>query len=102
MNKCIHFSLPAWTNLVFDDMEKLKMTLCSMATNTKLLSRLKAGFLIREMLDHFTAKKDSTMMPDRSLWIYSAHDYTIINLLNALGLYDVSFVCLFRKMHVTL
>lgn len=62
-----------------------------MDTNTKLLARLKVGFLIREIFERFTMKKDSTLTPNRVLWVYSAHDETIINLLNALNLFEVLF-----------
>lgn len=62
-----------------------------MDTNTKLLARLKAGFLIREIFERFTMKKDSTLTPNRVLWVYSAHDETIINVLNALNLFEVLF-----------
>lgn len=60
-----------------------------MDTNTKLLARLKVGFLIREIFARFTMKKDSTLTPNRVLWMYSAHDETIINVLNALNLFEV-------------
>lgn len=58
-------------------------------TITPELARLKAGFLVREMLDRFTQKIGSTLTPDRSVWIYSAHDTTIAGVLNALQLFEV-------------
>lgn len=70
-------------------MEKLANICFTMATNTKQLARLKVGFLLREILDRFTMKSSSTLSPNRSLWIYSAHDGTIANVLNALGLFEV-------------
>lgn len=88
----IDVSLPEWTKKVFfpgGDMEKLARFWFAMPSNTRLLARLKAGFLIREILERFTMKKDSTLSPDRSLWIYSAHDSTVANVLNTLGLFEV-------------
>lgn len=76
------------------DMEKIAQFCFAMPSNTKLLARLKAGFLIREILERFTLKKDATLSPDRSLWIYSAHDSTVANVLNTLGLFEVRFVVL--------
>lgn len=73
-------------------MEKLAAFSLSMETNKKLQARLKAGFLIREMLQHFTMKANATLTPDRSMWIYSAHDKTVANLLNALGLFEVNSI----------
>lgn len=62
-----------------------------MYTDTKQLARLKSGFLLKEILEHFSQKANSTLSPDRSLWLYSAHDYTVSNMLNSLGLFEVSF-----------
>lgn len=70
-------------------MEKLANFCFTMATNTKQLARLKTGFLLREILERFTMKSSSTLSPNRALWIYSAHDGTIANVLNALGLFEV-------------
>lgn len=71
-------------------MEKLASFCFSMATNTKQLARLKAGFLIREIFNRFTMKANSKLQPDRSLWVYSGHDSTVSNIMNALGVFDVS------------
>lgn len=59
-------------------------------THTTELKKLEAGTIIKEMLDRFKNKTLSHLNPDRSLWIYAAHDLTLINILNALDLYDVS------------
>lgn len=59
-------------------------------SNTKLLARLKSGFLLKDILDRFTHKIEATLKPDYSLWFYSAHDFTVSSLLNSLGLFEVS------------
>lgn len=59
-------------------------------TSTPELARLKSGFLIREILNRFTNKIESKLMPDRSIWIYSAHDSTIASVLNSLALFEVT------------
>lgn len=61
----------------------------AMYTNTPLLARLKGGFLIKDILDRFQQKIDSTLQPDRSLWLYAAHDYTLSNILNGFGVFEV-------------
>lgn len=58
-------------------------------TQSTELKKLEAGFVIKDMLDRFTNKSKSILEPNRSLWIYAAHDLTIVNILNALNLYDV-------------
>lgn len=65
-----------------------------LGTNTPQLAKLKYGFLIKEIFEHFTQKIVGTLEPNRSLWLYSAHDFTISGLLNSLGLFQVIFwVC---------
>lgn len=64
--------------------------LFKISTITTEMARLRFGFLIREILDRFSAKVNSTLTPDRSIWIYSAHDATLAGILNALQLFEVS------------
>lgn len=63
-----------------------------MKAGTPELARLRSGFLIKEMLERFTQKINSTLTPDRSLWIYSAHDTTITCFFKALGLLKVVLI----------
>lgn len=58
-------------------------------THSTELKKLEAGYVIKEMLDRFRNKTESRLEPNRSLWIYAAHDLTIVNILNALNLYRV-------------
>lgn len=58
-------------------MEKLANFCFGMPANKNSLARLKVGFLIKEMFERFQMKMESELEPNRSLWIYSAHDTTI-------------------------
>lgn len=85
-------SLPEWTSDIFvpgGELEWLANFSFQEATDTLELARLKAGFLLRDILARCNAKVNATLKPDRSIWIYSAHDTTIANILNALGLFEV-------------
>lgn len=73
-----------------------------MDTNTPTLARLKYGFLLKEILEHFTQKIDGTLEPSRLLWLYSAHDFTISGLLNSLGLLEVIFMAIRFKRTILL
>lgn len=53
------------------------------------MKKLKSGFLLKDILDRFSRKKDSTLDPDQSLYLYFAHDITLSNMLNSLGLFKV-------------
>lgn len=55
------------------------------------MKKQRAGFLIKEILDRFTNKTMSLLKPDRSLWIYAIHSTGMVNILNSLGVFDVSF-----------
>lgn len=70
-------------------MEKIAVYHYGMATAEKKLARLKSGFLLREMLNHFSDKIDGKLKPDRSLWLYSGHETALANILNSLGLFKV-------------
>lgn len=72
-------------------MEKIALIRLKYPTGTKLLARLKSGFLLKEMIEHFSQKINATLEPsDRVLWFYSGHErfcfYIIISMQNKLQL----------------
>lgn len=54
---------------------------------TPELARFASGFLIKEIAENFSQKINGTLNPDRVLWLYSGHDYSITNALNSFGLF---------------
>lgn len=60
--------------------------------STNEMKKLKSGFLLKEILDRFTSKVQSTLNPNRSLWMYFAHDITLSNMLNTLGMFEVLMI----------
>ncbi|XP_037029743.1 prostatic acid phosphatase-like [Bradysia coprophila] len=86
-----NMSLPEWTKKVYPGGDMQWLAARSFATNTYTpkLARLKVGFLIKEMFQRFSNKSVSLSNPKQSVWIYSAHDTTVANLLNALGLFEL-------------
>lgn len=40
------------------------------------------------MIDHMVKKSQNNLKPDRKLWVYSAHDETVANLLMTLNLFE--------------
>ncbi|CAL7950976.1 unnamed protein product [Xylocopa violacea] len=82
-------TLPEWTKSVFPD--KLKSVAAkSFTTNAynKILQRLKSGLLLGEMIDHMQKKSKNALVPDRKVWMYSAHDETIANMLMTLNVFE--------------
>lgn len=54
---------------------------------TPELFRYKYGYLIREILDHCTAKMNGKLSPNRTMFIYSAEDTNIASILNIFSLF---------------
>lgn len=71
------------------DFESLALSWYEDVSATSELKKFTSGFLLKEIFDHFSNKIQSTLSPDRSLWMYFAHDYTIATMLNSLGVYKV-------------
>lgn len=91
-NRIFHFRLPEWAERAVEPngvVEKIAESHFKVNTATPELARLKSGFLIKEMMERFTSKIFDDLDPDRVLWLYSAHDETIANILNSLGLFEV-------------
>lgn len=86
--------LPNWANRILstskETLEMFSALYFESATHTTEMKKTIAGFLIREMFERFKNKTLGLSDSDRKLYIYSGHDNTITNTLNALGLYDVS------------
>lgn len=97
--------MPEWTREVFTEggaFQWIGLHDFILPTATPLLARLGTGFLIRDMLERFTHKIESKLVPDRSIWIYSSHDIQICNILNYLGVYEVFsslFIQAFQKIN---
>lgn len=85
-------TLPLWTKEVYKSPRMSFATNLAFTLNTytRPLARLKAGPLLKDILTRFETKFRKQLKPDRSLFIYSAHDTTVANLLNTLKLFQVS------------
>lgn len=46
------------------------------------------GAVLSEILDHMEKKRQKLLDPDRSIYIYSAHDVTLVNVMRALDIVD--------------
>lgn len=68
-------------------------------TVTDEMKRFASGFLLNEILDRFSSKLNSTLSPNRSLWLYFGHDTNIIDMLISLGLKLVGGHTRMKVMH---
>ncbi|KOC69430.1 Prostatic acid phosphatase [Habropoda laboriosa] len=88
-NNLYNKTLPKWTKSVFP--EKLKPIAAKSFTinaHNKILQRLKSGSLLGEMIDHMEKKSKNALMPNRKIWMYSAHDDTLANMLMTLNVFE--------------
>ncbi|XP_031636524.1 uncharacterized protein LOC116349297 [Contarinia nasturtii] len=84
--------LPDWAQNVMTpggNFEFLAMLWYRLHSSTNYQKKIKAGYLLKDIFDRFSAKIHSTLSPDRTIYLYFAHDITITNVLNSLGLYNV-------------
>lgn len=82
-------TLPEWTMSVFPDkLKPLAAKSFTVSAYNKILQRLKSGLLLGEMIDHMEKKSKNALVPDRKVWMYSAHDETIANMLMTLNVFD--------------
>ncbi|KAL2734139.1 prostatic acid phosphatase-like [Vespula squamosa] len=89
IEKLYNKTLPEWTKIVFPDkLKPLAAKSFTINAYNKILQRLKMGLLFREMIDHMEKKSRNALIPDRKVWIYSAHDETVANMLMTLNLFD--------------
>lgn len=89
----IFYRLAPWAEKAIEQngiMEYISNYYFKLATHTPQLARLSTGFLIKEIFERISQKINRTLQPDRSVWVYSAHDSTIGNFLNSFGLFEVS------------
>lgn len=85
------FRLPSWAAKSMESLEYIAKIASSTHAATPSLARLKFGYLLKEMLENFSQKINSTLEPNQSVWLYSGHDLTILNVLNGLRIHDVCF-----------
>lgn len=57
-------------------------------TRKQEMKKLRAGFLLKDLLNRAEEKANGRLTPDRNLWMYFAHDTTISSLLDTLSLFD--------------
>lgn len=90
---CAYFRLPDWAEEAIKPngpMEFIAQVNYKMR-GVPALARIKSGFLIKEILEHFSKKMSATLEPNRRLWLYSGHSTTITTMLNGLGFSQVIY-----------
>lgn len=81
--------LPEWTKKVYPNpLTEMAAIAFQTPSITRELARLQSGPLLKDMLKAFKAKFEGKLEPNRGIWMYSAHDTTVSDLLNILRVFD--------------
>lgn len=90
-------SIPDWAEKVMnnEDFKSLTLFWYEIQSYNNELKKIKPGYLLKSIFDRMRSKIQSTLKPDRKLFLYFAHDTTIFSILNGLGLYEVNILFAF-------
>lgn len=82
-----NFTLPNWTVTVFPNKLKPLAAAC-LASKTELpfMKKVKGGPLVTDIINKMKQKRSNLLHPNRSIFVYSAHDITLVNVMNSLGI----------------
>nr|CAD7414755.1 unnamed protein product [Timema poppensis] len=88
--KLYNLSIPEWASSYYPQPLGNLFLLESFiaAAGTEELQRLSTGPLLKEIIANTQAKVNGTLSPDRGLYIYSAHDSNVVDLLQGLDVFN--------------
>ncbi|ALC47824.1 CG6656, partial [Drosophila busckii] len=82
-------ALPDWTENIYpEEIRPLAERSYVLFTETHLMKRIKGGAFLAEILKKMQNKRRKNLNPDRKIFLYSAHDVTLVNVMNSLGILD--------------
>lgn len=83
-----NFRLPDWaqTALKNDLLVKISKKMFHLFAYTPLMARIRSGFLLKKWLDTARSKSD-TMSTTPNVYVFSAHDATVANMLYSLDVF---------------
>lgn len=87
------FSTPPWVENVMQengDFQQISKRFFESQTTNTVMKRIRSGFLLKEILDQSKKIQSFQRIEPPKLRLYFAHDTTIVDMLNSLGLYSVS------------
>lgn len=91
--KQFRFSTPQWANDIIKPggtFEQIDRFFYSHRTRTTKMKKFRSGFLLKDILDRSKQFMGNQRVELPNLWLYFAHDITIDDMLNSLGLSMVS------------
>lgn len=73
-----------------ENLEYLSAAYFSAQTHNREMKKFGAGYLLKDMLVHFKDRAASHSKSKRRLYLYSSHDHKLVQILDTLGVFDVS------------
>ncbi|XP_044741781.1 lysosomal acid phosphatase-like [Chrysoperla carnea] len=82
--------LPNWTAVVYPNrtLPLMKQSL-AIFSYTPFMKRIRGGSFIKEVINNMILKRDGKLTPNRDLFLYSAHDITLVHVFRTLGFEDL-------------
>lgn len=82
--------LPEWTKNIFPEGLLLEGALFhyKRINYNKNMIRINGGMILRKIIDDMVARKNGTLDERRKVMLYSGHDFNVVSLLAALGVYS--------------
>lgn len=78
-------TLPDWAEGVFPEkMLPLAERSLALFTETPFMKKIKGGSIVTDIVDKMVKKRSG--LQNRSIFVYSAHDITLVNFMNAIGI----------------
>nr|XP_022914269.1 venom acid phosphatase Acph-1-like [Onthophagus taurus] len=80
--------LPSWAKEFMPILEEFEILTYNISGRTEELKTLSGGFILTEIINSIKSKLHNPKMNSRKIHLYSGHDFTIANLMGALGQYS--------------
>ncbi|KAG5868535.1 hypothetical protein JTB14_037254 [Gonioctena quinquepunctata] len=89
----MNLTLPDWTKRIFPEtLTEFAVKRGEVENSTPSMRRLNGGRVLQQIVKNIMAKINNTLEhPDRKIYLYSGHDYNVVNILAILNLYQPHF-----------
>ncbi|KAB0799459.1 hypothetical protein PPYR_07339 [Photinus pyralis] len=89
VEQTMNATLPDWAVESFSDLRHIAIMQCYFENKNTLMKRLAGGRMLSKVMEHMKDKIQNTLNPPgRKIFLYSGHDYNIVNTLASLNLYN--------------
>ncbi|KAK4881235.1 hypothetical protein RN001_004554 [Aquatica leii] len=90
--KYMNLTLPVWAEQVYETLHKLAVLECYIENYTTKLKRLNGGRMLKTVLKNMKKKSKNALIPhNRKMFLYSAHDVNVINILATMNVFTPHF-----------